>query len=403
MSDFTLEAGLERARRAALAGQASAFDAELQAIQTLDRDGSAPMRELRLLELVARARQADLAAVDRVLASLQSLAPSEWRRVHGWLVGAPEMEHEAFADFVRSLDRRLRQRSLGPGARRLTPALAIALAASAAALALLAWRITPLPAEDTNRQAIESVLAGQSKDMESAMPDIWTRRLAETRLAIAAQASPEMAAKTTAAVEALAKALSDAASSPAAGSLARQLMGPLASPNDLTRLAEGVRGWCESPWLSASAWGDGRAMAWSPGGESLLAWRTLLRHAPLTAWLPGWFGGDFRVDPLQDPGVRVRGVAKDQDTRALQVQAGTASWPLTTRRVGRHWVPSGMVDRWTAWQADVDPARWDATRTRNLEERLVAGIEAFTRWIQAWSQGQGTPSPALTDLPWWVP
>lgn len=403
MSDFTLEAAMERARRAALAGQTTAFDVELQAIRTLDRDGTAPMRELRMLELVVRARQADLTAVDGILDALGSLAPSEWHRVHGWLVGAPEMEHESFAEFVRSLDRRLRRRSRLPGARRLTPVLAIALAASATALLLMAWRFTPLPPEETNLQVIEGVLTGRCESVEDGLPAAWVDRLTQVRTAIAPHASPEMATKATASLDALAKALSEACTAPAAGALSRQLIGPLAQPSDLRRLAEGVRGWRESPWIALSAWGDGRALAWSPSGEALFAWRTLLRHVPLAAWLPGWFGGDFRVDPLQDPGVRVRGVAKDETTRAMKVEAGTVSWPVTARRVGRHWVPSAMVDRWIGWQADLDPSRCNAAVTRQDEERLVAGLDAVTAWIQSWSQGAGTPAPARAELPWWVP
>lgn len=403
MSEFTMEAAVERARRAALSGQAAAFDSELQAIRTLDRDGTAPMRELRMLELVVRARQANLTAVDETLDALESLAPSEWHQVHSWLVGAPEMEHESFAEFVRSLDRRLRRRTQLPGARRLTPVLTITLVASVTALLLLAWRINPLPAEETNLQVIEGVLTGRFESVEDGLPTAWAAEVMQVRTAIATHASPEMAAKAAASLDALATTLSEAATAPAAGALARQLIGPLAQPSDLKRLAEGVRAWRESPWIAMSAWGDGRAPAWSPGGEALFAWRTLLRHAPLAAWLPGWFGSDFRVDPLQDPGVRVRSVAKDETTRAMKVEAGAVSWPMTARRVGRHWVPSAMVDRWIAWRVDLDPSRCNAAVTRQDEERLVAGVDAVSAWVRSCSRGAGTAAPSSAELPWWVP
>ena len=402
MSDFTLEASFERARRAALAGDPVAFDTELQAIRTLDRYGTAPMRELRMLELVVRARQADLAAVDGLLSSLEPLAPSDWRQLHGWLIGAPEMEHATYAEFVRSLDRRRRQARM-PAARRLTPMLIIALVSSVTALLLLAWRVTPLPATETNRQAIESVLSGRWSDALAALPGAWSDRIGQTCSALAAKASPDMATRTIASVDALSKALEAAADSPLAPSLARQLVGPLGSAEDLRRLARGVQAWRESPWLSVAAWGDGRAASWSPQGEALFAWRTLLRHAPLTAWLPGWFGGDHRVDPLVDSAVSVRDVAREQDACILQVQLGATSWSLTTRRVGRHWVPAGMVDRWSLWQSTLDPATCDAAKTRLAEERLIMGLDAVTAWVNSWIQSSGTPAPALTELPWWVP
>lgn len=403
MSDFTLEASFERARRAAMAGDPAAFDVELQAIRTLDRDGSAPMRELRMLELVTRARQADLTAVDAVLASLEPMAPSDWQRLHGWLVGAPEMEHASYAEFVRSLDRKRRRQTRVPSARRLTPMLAIAMVSSLAALLLLAWRLTPLPAHQTNRQAIEATLSGRWSDAMRALPHAWADRTEQARTALAAHASPEMATRITASMNALDQALDQAADSPRAPSLARQLVGPLGSAQDLRRLARGVKAWRESPWLSMAMWSDDRAADWTPEGDALFAWRTLLRHAPLTAWLPGWFGGDFRVDPLTEPAVSVREVAQEQDARTLRVQVGSSSWPLTTRRVGRHWVPTGMVDRWGLWQVALDPATCDASLARLDEERWIAGLDAVTAWVNSWIQSTGTPAPSLTELPWWVP
>ena len=403
MSDFTLEAAMERARRAAMVGAAADFDAELQGIQTLDRDGSAPMRELRMLELVARARQADLAGVDRILASLEPLAPSDWHRVHGWLIGAPEMAHAAYAEFVRGLDRRQRRRVRVPAMRRITPVLAIALVASAISLLLLAWRLSPLPPEETNLLAIGSVLEARIDALEGAMPAEWASEARAAARALGAHASADAPAKATEAVDRLTKALRDAASSPAAGSLARQLVGPMGSADDLKRLAEGVQAWRGSPWLSIAAWSDGTATAWHPQGDALFAWQVLLRHAPLAAWLPGWFGADFRVDPLQPAAVRVRTVAQEDRSRTLQVQAGSVGWPLPAVRIGRHWTPRTMVDRWSRWQPSLAPDRCDTATAQLVEARMRDGVDAVAAWVQVRSSGQDMPAPDASALPWWVP
>lgn len=403
MSDFTMEAAVERARRSAVTGDAASLGSQVQGILTLDRDGTAPTRELRMLELVASARLADLAGVDRLLDSLEPLAPSDWRRLHGWLLDAPEMSHAAYADFVRELDRRQRRHHRVPAMRRFTPALAILLAASAISLLLLAWRVSPLPAEESNLLAIEAVLGGRWGALEEALPAAWRNDLNAAAAAVAAHASAQTRGQVTGEVQSLAKAVRDAALSPSGGALARRLIGPMASIDDLRRVADGLAAWSDSPWLHVTAWSDGSAARWQPQGDALFVWRVLLHHAPLGAWMPGWFGADFRVDPLRVPSVRVRPLVREEGARTLQVTIDAGEWPLSTVRVGRHWVPQPLVARWEQDRGSLTPERLNAEVTQRIEAQLAASMRAMTIWVRAWVDGTGPDAPDSSNLPWWVP
>jgi len=403
MSRLALEAAIERARREATTGDATRFHVELQAIQTLDRAGQAPTTELRMLELVARARQADTASVDRLLDAMRPIAPSDWRQIRAWLVGAPEMEQPLYADFVRNLDRLVRLRTSPMTASRLTPILGTILVCSAITLAILSWRLSPVPPEDSASAVIRAVLEGDAAEFLDAMPAEWRATVLSAGRALAAGSSEVADSQARASIDELSAALTEASRSTGALPLARQLLGPAGSVADLRRLAEGVKLWGESPWLRMTAWGDGTAVAWRPAGEATLVWRTLLRHAPLGSWLPGWFGVDWRAEALSIPPTTVRLTASDEASRTLDAQVGSASWAITAVPVGHRWIPQAMTIEWPRWRVSLEDITKDLQSSADAEESLIASIDATTSWVRAWSDGETPPAPDDSVLPWWVP
>ena len=53
MTNIVIETAVQRARAIALSGAPDQFDEALEAVVTLDRGGEAPLRELRMLSVVA--------------------------------------------------------------------------------------------------------------------------------------------------------------------------------------------------------------------------------------------------------------------------------------------------------------------------------------------------------------
>ena len=170
MTNIVIETAVQHARAVALSGAPDQFDQALEAVVTLDRGGDAPLRELRMLAVVAAARRADLTAVEAALQSVGALAPSDWKSLHQWLLAAPEMQHDAYAAFVRDLDRRMRRSTNRSPARRLTAALAVLLVASCLSLLVLAWRVSARDPADQTQSVITGMLDGQPSTVLAGMP-----------------------------------------------------------------------------------------------------------------------------------------------------------------------------------------------------------------------------------------
>jgi len=402
MTTIALQTAIERARATALAGDAAAFAELRRGIATLDRDGEAPVRELHMLGVVAAARLADLPGVDQGLADLQPIAAREWSTLRAWLLGAPELSLPAYAEFVQSLDRRMRQTVKVPPSRRWTPALAIVLAGALLSLLLLGWRLTPAAPERASRDAIVAMLQGDAAAVTAALPGTWGNDLHEAARLLAAHRDPALLDATHAALALLATTLEGAANAPNATRLAERLMGPHADASHLKRLASGVRSIDASPWVDPSKW-EKEAWAWRPTDDALFAHRTLLRHLPLGVWFGGWFSASWRCDPLGTQDVSVNATADDATQATIVVQIGMDSWPATLARRERSWVPRTLLEHWGAWQPQLAPERCTADRTHALQQAIVTAARTLEEWVRTAATDADAPLPPALQLPWWVP
>lgn len=402
MTSIALQTAIERARVAALSGDPATFAELRRGILSLDRDSTAPVRELRMLGVVAAARLADVGAVETGLAALDPIGPRERSTLRAWLLAAPELELPAYAEFVQSLDRRMRQDMAAPPARRWTPALVIVLGGALLSLLLLGWRLTPASPDRAARDAIMAVLDGDATALADALPASWRGQVRQATGALAMHADPTLARETQAAVEQLAAAIEAAARGPAADAVARTLVGPRADGAMLARLAAGVRAINESGWLDPSAWAS-RAWSWRPEGDALLAHRTLLRHLPLGIWATGWFSAGWRCDPLGTQDVAVHPTASAPDQATVVVHVGLDSWPATLARRDRTWVPRSLLERWAAWQEALDPERCTPERTQSLQRSIIASLRAIAEWVGKAGTPAGSSAPASPEVPWWLP
>jgi hypothetical protein len=375
----------------------------LRGVESLDRTGEASAAELRMLSIVAAARRADLAEVDRVLAQVEPLSGPEWEHLRRWLLAAPEMQFSAYAEFVRSLDRRMRRRVSVPPARRWTPSIVMILLGALLSLGILAWRTSALDPSATNQAAIDAVLRGDATELLGALPSAWRSRLRAARDSLAAQASTEATADVEKAILALADALRAAASSPAAARVAETLIGPRGTPAQLQSLAAGVTEWQHSPWLKLETWSRPDALAWKPSGDALLAWRTALRHMPLGLWLPGWFSAQWQCAPQQDERAMVLRTSGDPARITLQVLLGNREWKTTATRVERFWLPEGLQERWRELNPRLDAARCTAAQSQACQRALAESIRPVAAWIARLTANASEVSPAAAELPWWVP
>jgi hypothetical protein len=403
MSSISLAVAIERARESALTGDAATFEEHLRSVESLDRAGEAPTSELRMLAIVAAARRADLAEVDRLLAPIDPLPAHEWEQLHRWLLGAPEMKFEAYAAFVRSLDRRVRRTVSIPAARRWTPSIVLVLLGALLSLAILAWRTSAIDAAASNREAIEAVLEGDAATLLECVPSAWESRLLAAKDLMAQHASAEATAGVERALAELSDALRAAATSPAAARVAETLLGPRASPEQLQSLAASVAEWQHSPWLKLESWSKPEALAWKPSGDARLAWRTALRHMPLGLWLPGWFSTEWQRAPLQDEQAVVLRTSGDPSRITLQVLVGVREWRTTATRVQRYWLPEALQDRWRDLDPRLDASRCTAAQSRACQQALADSLRSIAAWITRLAKDPSAIAPPTDEIPWWVP
>ena len=405
MTNIVIETAVQRARAIALSGAPDQFDEALEAVVTLDRGGEAPLRELRMLSVIAAARRADLTAVDAALQSVGALAPSDWKSMHQWLLAAPEMQHDAYAAFVRDLDRRMRRSTNRSPARRLTSALAALLVASCLSLLVLAWRLSTRDPADQTQLAITGVLDGQPNALLAAIPGAWADELRSAARQLSQLPTDQLNAErdaTTAAVASLTKSLQQAASCANASTVAERWIGPNATTSQLQRLAEGFKAMQDSPWLDVTRWHD-EGWSWSPDTEGQFAWRTLLRHAPLGVWMPGMFGVEWRCDARNTPTVFVHATARKGSIATLLVQAGANSWHTPLVRVGREWACGALVERWPTWQPSLEAAACTPVMARWLQASIAQTANALAAWTDRLAAGEDAPAPPVQDIGWWVP
>ncbi|MEY2785678.1 MAG: hypothetical protein RL277_1888, partial [Planctomycetota bacterium] len=360
MTSIALSTALERAREAALVGDPASFTEHLRGIESLDRAGEAPTHELRMLALVAAARRADLHQVETLLEQAGTLPLSEWERVRRWLLAAPEMPIPAYAEFVRSLDRRIRKQTTIPAPRRWTPSLAIVLTGALLSLMVLAWRLSPRSPSQSNALAVRAVLAGDPGIVLEQLPSSWQEPCLQAGRLLAAHDSEAAWKSTEAAVDALIAGLHAASGSRSASRIAETLLGPRASRPDLDRVALGLMQWKAAPWLRVAAWGDPASLDWKPEGDALLAWRTALRHMPLGLWLPGWFSTQWQCEPLRGETVTVLRNSGDGARVTLQIVVGGHEWNAPATRVDRCWPPDALIDEWKAMQPRLDASQCTA-------------------------------------------
>jgi len=400
---IALRTAMERAREAALSGDAQAFPEHLRGIRSLDRSGVAPEQELRLLSIVAAARRADMTAVDAELAAAGSLPNHEWDRVRRWLIAAPEMSIPAYATFVRTLDQRMRQQVKLPPSRRWTPSIVIVLLGALLSLGVLAWRLGAVDGATSNASMIEAVISGRPDALLENCPSAWRADLLEAGRLLAMHDTSSAWGATEAAIDALAKSLRNAAASPAAGRVAETLLGPRATAQDLDKVANGVIGWRDSPWLRVGAWSDRATWSWSPSGDARMAWRGALRHMPLGLWMPGLFSVQWRCETLRDESITVVRTSGDNARISMQAVVGTRNWTIPASRVGRLWIADPLIAQWPGVSATLSPDGCTAARAAACQQSITDALRAVTAWIDRLSTGAIDPAPSIAEVPWWVP
>jgi len=402
MSALALESAQATARAMALHGDAAGFESQMQAVLSLDREGRVDMRSMRMLRVVACARLADMVRVEEALAALDPLSPAEWREILTWLRQAPDMEHARYVGFVRTLDRRMQRHAGVSRLRRFTPMLVVMLVASVASLLVLLWRMAPRDAARDAETTMQAVLGADAESLFRTVPAAWVTTLTQAARTAAAVSPPSPPAA-PAALQALSQALVQAAAAPSAAALSRALLGDLARPQDLVRLADAVNTWRDCPWLEVSRWSDRTMWSWRPPAGGELAWRCLLRHAPLAAWMPGWFNAGWRVDPLDPVEPRARRSASDAGEVSLTLQMGSDAWPLVMARNGRWWMPVQSVRRWETVAPRLAAEHFTPDRVASMQTDILEGLQAMTQWIREHSDGRGSAQPDAKALPWWVP
>lgn len=363
------------------------------------------MRELRMLSVVAAARRADLSAVEGALRSVGALAPSDWKSLHQWLLAAPEMQHDAYAAFVRDLDRRMRRSTNRSPARRLTAALAVLLVASCLSLLVLAWRLSARDPADQTQSVITGVLDGQPETVLAAAPGAWADALRGATRQLTLVSPDQLKAEreaTSAAMAALANSLQQAAGSAHAATVAARWIGPDATTTQVQQLAAGVQAMRESPWLDVTRW-NSEGWSWSPDGAGQFFWRALLRHAPLGVWMPGMFGADWQCDPRTTPSVFVHATARSGPTATLLVQVGASSWHTPMARIGRDWASNALAERWPGWQPSLEPAACTPEMARKLQSSIAQTATSLATWTDRLAAGEDAPAPPVQDIAWWVP
>jgi hypothetical protein len=403
MTSVSLATAIERARESALTGDAGAFADHLRSVESIDRSGEAPTAELRMLSIVAAARQADLAEVDRLLAKVEPLPAHEWEALRRWLLAAPEMQFDAYADFVRSLDRRIRQRVSIPPARRWTPSIVMVLLGALLSLGILAWRTSMKDPATTTRAAIDAVLQGDPTALLDCLPPEWQDRLLAAKDLLAAQASAEATADIEKALNELSQAIRAAAASPAAGRISETLLGPRGTPQQLNALAASVSEWQHAPWLKLESWSRPDALAWKPSGDARLAWRAALRHMPVGLWLAGWFSAQWQCEPLQEESAVVLRTSGDTRQITLQILVGAHEWKTTASRVNRLWLPEALQDRWLELNPHLDPATCTAARSQDCQKALAESLRSIAAWITRLTTNASEVAPPAKEVPWWVP
>lgn len=403
MTSISLATAIERARESALTGDPSAFMDHLRGVESLDRAGEAPAAELRMLSIVAAARRADLAEADRVLVQVEPLSGQEWEQLRRWLLAAPEMQFNAYAEFVRSLDRRMRQRASIPPARRWTPSIVMVLLGTLLSLGILAWRTSAADPAITNRIAIDAVMQGDATALLDALPSAWRSRLLAAKDLLAAQASTEATADVEKSLLALAESLRTAAASPSAARVAETLLGPRGTPQQLQSLATGVTEWQHAPWLKLENWSKTDTLQWKPSGDALLAWRTALRHMPMGTWLPGWFSTQWQCAPLQEEHAMVLRNSGDPARITLQVLLATQEWKTTATRVERFWMPEALQERWRELDPHLDAAQCTAQQSQACQRALAERLRGVAAWIARLMANASDVTPSTKELPWWVP
>lgn len=413
MTNVVIETAMQRARFAALVGPAPDFAQAMQAVLTLDRGGEASARELRMLALVAAARCADLTSVDLALRDLGPLAPSDWRILHQWLLAAPEMQHEAYASFVRALNRRIRPTMARSPMRRVTAGLALLLVASILSLLVLAWRLAPREPSDMSSTALEGLLAADPGVMLQAMPDAWATVLrdavqdlsvAATAERVATERDASMAAVNDLAksVERMATAIERSASRTSTTDVACQVLGPDASVASLRRLATGLRTLGHGPWTDVRRWHD-EGIDWAPDPDAQYAARVILRHAPLGLWFPGLASADLRCDPDRVQRVFASTTSRADEMATVLVQVGSQSWHTPVTRVGRDWAPHALVERWAVWEPSLRPEACTPDTALQLQTSITRTASSLAAWIGRVADGEPQTAPPVSEIPWWVP
>ncbi len=403
MTSLVIEAAMERARQIAIGGDATTFENEVQSILSLDRLGEAPVRELRMLAVVAAARRADLEAVDETLASLSPLAPSDWATIHRWMLAAPDMQHETYSDFVRDTDRRMRSTGRIPPAKKWTPVLAALLIVSIVTLLVIGYRLANNDPSQRTHTLLSAVLRGETGTFLSTLPPQWQHSIDLALTELRSHDTAAEAADTLAAIDSLHAALSKAAASHYALHIARQLLSDHATPGDLAVVAQGILNFKDCPWLQVSQWGLPAAWEWKPSSDGERAYGSALRHMPLAVWLPGCVSPIWKLDPMTSPALHVRVTGRTDSTATVTVQVGFDPMSTPVMREQGCWLPQRLIERWPVLQAELAPERCTQQRAQEIQQSIARSIYGCAAWIDRLAGGSQEPAPTVSEVAWWVP
>jgi hypothetical protein len=406
MTSIGLTTLFRQASAAAREGDAAAFAGIRASIETLDRMGEVARDDLDLLQVVAAARAGDTELARATLQRLGDLSTGQRSDLVQWLRGAPEFEHARFRDFALELQRlaRVPTRRIGLlQSRRLSAALAVLVLAAAGAAYTLIEHFLPQPAPQNIRNLLTGVAGGDGRLVFGALPRSWRESLLEgaTRLA----QEPADAAQGAALQQSLANlaaALRAVAATRQAPAIALALVGADAPPDTLARLAAGVADIAASAWMNPALWSQRPPWETSLSADAVLAWRVMLRHAPLSLWSDRLFDTGEVIHPLEASEFFVSETSASPGRTTLQVQGRIATWPMTCVQVDGTWVPVDWSDDWPRHRERITRGDASVHPRSQIESELAARINEVASWLTKSATNPEAAALPSKDIAWWI-
>lgn len=407
MTSIGLITLFRQATQAAREGDANTFAQVRASIDTLDRMGEISREELDLLTIVASARLGDTEQARSVLKRFGSLSTTQQQDLFNWLDACPEMAHTRFREFVLELRVSaraprmrmsfLRSRSLSLGLAALTLIMLIGVV-------VLIEFVLPKSAITNTKNILAAVSNANPPLLVDSLPNSWRTALQESALRIAASPADPTADQTALqkSFRNLRASLIAAHASPQAKNICKLLVGSDVDTDILNRLAAGVSDISNCEWMNAWMWKDQLPWKSTLSADSVLVWRTLLAHAPLSQWSDALFDTQERIIPGESSVFYVSETSDLAPKKLLLVQGRTTSWQLACVQVDGVWVPMDWEQDWARCEPWISGKNLPAYPLSQLETTLADRINGVASWLTRSAQSSAVTTPTEKEASWWI-